>query len=155
MAFNNTDGNTAAVPNYTIASVGHGDHGVSQEIMLKAVQEIAPGEGFFIANVALPEGVTLLSALYGPTAGDPPVTELEVHYAKRTPDRPFSRLVSRPHRPCSRMTILGMNRGGAVHVITAYGGPSVSPPEVGDMGFTSAEEYQRAFAFWRDHALAE
>ena len=157
MAFNDTnaEGNTAAVPNYRITSVGHGDHGVSQEIMLNAVKELAPGGGFFIGNVALPEGVTLLSALYGPEMGDPPVPEADVHYAKRSGDRPYSRLVARPHRPVHRMTILGINAEGEIHVITAYGGLSVSPRELGDRGFSSAEEYQKAFAFWRDHALAE
>jgi hypothetical protein len=134
----------------------HADHGLSQdhiEHMRKVVSK--QSKGFFIAITKLPEGCAdLMSALYGPAAGDEPVGESDVTYEVRNKRPGPSRLVNRPERPCRRMVIVGI-AGDEPVVFTAYGtqADSPSPREWWDSGMKPHETLVAA-AFWTMHALA-
>lgn len=142
-----------------IVKVHHADHGVPFSTLEWALERIAPTAGFFAVTVDLPDGhAPLLSALYGPLAGDPPVEDEDVVYVQRTPDRPLSRMVRRPPRPTHRLTVIGIVTGegddkGAV-LFTAYGG-ELAEREPGDGSLVpGSPEHARAAAFWAVHALA-
>ena len=112
-------------------------------------------EGFFIE--ALPLGDltgTLKSALYGPDAGDEPVSEDEVVYEVRGNRAGPSRLIDRPARPADHMVVIGI-AGEDPKVFTAYGniGDGIAPREPWDptMG---ADDAAASARFWSEHALA-
>ena len=134
----------------------HADHGI-QEAHMRLIDTLMQGkEGFFIE--ALPLGDldgTLNSALYCPSAGDDPVREDEVEYAKRG-DRPGpSRLIDRPCRPADHMVVIGI-AGSDAKVFTAYGniGPDIAPREWWDSSMRP-EEAEASARFWKTHALSK
>lgn len=134
-------------------TVFHADHGVSAETIAWALSTINP-QGFFLRTLELPVAhPDLMNALYGPLAGDAPVSEESVHYAKRSEDRPASRMVSAPKRPTRLLTIIGIAQGDDVKVFTAYGGPCAER-EPGDPTLGTEEEKVAAATFWAQHALA-
>ena len=135
--------------------IAHDDHGLSAE-HLAVIDAAFEGEtGFVLKLVTLPEGVPdLSSALYGPTAGDAPLSEDMVFYEVRN-DRPGpSRLVRNPHRPCRNMVVVGLADQGIV--FTAYGtqADAPSPREWWDTSMKPHEAVE-ASKFWSAHALAE
>ena len=149
-----TDNNLKRTPKGV--PVFHADHGLDWghfDYIDEVLGALSPG--FFIAVFPLPDDCAdLLSALYGPAAGDNPVPESEVSYQKRG-DRPGpSRLVDRPHRPCRGMVICGIN-GEDAKIFTAYGtqAKTPAPREWWDSSMTPAEAVEAA-RFWCDHALA-
>ena len=134
-------------------TIFHADHGVSSETIAWALSHINP-EGFFLRTLELPEGhCDLLSALYGPLAGDEPVSDDVVHFAKRSEDRPASRMVSQAKRPSRLLTVIGIVKEDGVTIFTAYGGPC-APREPGDVTLASDEEKKESADFWAQHALA-
>lgn len=131
----------------------HSDHGISESTIRWAIETIQP-TGFFLRTLELPyEHKSVMNALYGPMSGDAPVPESEVHYKKRSSDRPPSRMINRPLRPTRQITIIGVAEGKNIKVFTAYGGPAAER-EPGDPTMSEAEQ-AAAETFWREHALAE
>jgi hypothetical protein len=135
-----------------IAKVFHADHGISNDLILSAVMRLKPEEGFSALTLELEEAC-VMSALYGPKAGDGPVTDAEVDMVKRSEDRPPSRMVDKPKRPSSKLTVVGVRSGEAATIYTAYGGP-LAPREPGDASMTTDAEKAESAAFWAEHALA-
>jgi len=137
-------------------SVFHADHGVSQELISWALDQIQP-TGFFLRTLLIPESFgELQNGLYGPSAGDESVGEDEVEYIKRSEDRPPSRLVNRPTRPTRLLTIIGLAKeDGTILVFTAYGGPAAER-EVGDASLKDDPAAEAAaIEFWKHHALVK
>jgi hypothetical protein len=136
--------------------VFHADHGLAPE-HYKFIDQILFDQpaGFFIGAFELPGGAgSLMSALWGPAAGDEPVPEDEVVYEKRGARRGPSRLVVRPHRYCRRMVVCGI-AGDDAKIFTAYGtqAEEPSPREWWDASLTPLEAIEAA-RFWSEHALA-
>jgi len=136
--------------------LAHGDHGLSAEHLAFIDSYMEGRSGFFIVRVEMPpECPDLMSALYGPDAGDAPVSEDDVTYEKRA-DRPGpSRLVDLPHRPCRGMVICGIAGGKSPVLFTAYGTQAAlpAPREWWDPGMKPLETLEAA-QFWSVHALA-
>ena len=113
-----------------------------------------PEKGVVIEAIELPGHLHVVSGLWGPAAGDPPVEEASVHYRPRGGRSWASRLVDRPFRWTNRLTIVaGPFEGHDLVLYTCYGGPP-APRELGDpklMGW----ERDEAAGFWRQHALAD
>jgi len=137
-----------------IAKVFHADHGVSNEMLQWAVDEIKP-TGFFLKTLTLPDQFPdLMNALYGPSSGDEPVSDSAIHMKKRTEDRPESRMVKLPKRATRLLTVIGMAGEDGVTIFTAYGGPAAER-EPNDPTLKSDEEKAAASSFWAGHALAD
>lgn len=130
----------------------HLDHGLSPEQVDFLLKTFADRDGFFIASVELPVG-TIESRLYGPKAGDAPVAEAEVHYARRGDRKYPSRMVHKPGRNTSTITVIaGPHDGESCILYTAFGGPP-TPREPGDETLPEKER-QESLDFWSVHALA-
>lgn len=77
----------------------HMDHGFTQEQWDYIFKKFEGRDAFFIETFELPENLgTVTTELYGPSAGDPPVFEADVHYAPRGERAWKSRMVKRPRR---------------------------------------------------------
>jgi len=128
----------------------HLDHGLSEEAVAFILNKFQDRDGFFIESFDLPEGFGKVPcALYGPLMGDEAVTEDQVVYAVRGDRSYSSRMVSRPMRDTSVVTVIaGPHDGKSCVLYTAFGGP-LAEKEVGD---PSAAE--KSAAFWAAHALA-
>jgi len=137
--------------------LAHDDHGLDSA-HLRFIDTLLHGwDGSFqILVVEMPEECPdLLSALYGPAAGDEPIAEREVVYETRGNRRGPSRLVNRPHRPCRRMVLVaGPGRDEPI-IYTAYGtqAEEPSPREPWDRSLSEDDKIV-ASAFWAQHALA-
>jgi len=142
-----------------VTSESHLDHGLSPECVAWILGEFADRTAFFLVTLELPpelEPEGLVSALYGPLAGDEPVPEAEVTYACRGARTAPSRLVARPVRPTRVVTVIAGPDGpdGAMTLYTAYGGPC-APREPGDPQLQGNEAgLAESRAFWALHALA-
>jgi len=136
-------------------SLAHADHGLAEAHLALIDSLLAEWDGSFTLQlIEMPaECPALMSALYGPAAGDEPVSEDEVEYVKRG-DRPGpSRLANLPPRPCRFMVLIaGPSDDGPV-IYTAYGSPVIAPREWWD---PSMKPYEAIVAntFWAQHALA-
>ncbi len=138
-----------------LITVFHTDHGVTLATLDWALAQIQP-TGFFLRTLTLPDShVDLENGLYGPSSGDAPIQESEVYYAKRTEDRPESRMITKGIKRATRLiTLIGMcNPDGSVTVFTAYGGPAAER-EPNDPTLRTDEEKSAAAAFWAVHAIA-
>ena len=146
-------------------NIAHDDHGLTPahvKLMQDDPKIAALDDGAFVLTVlALPEGVeSLPCALYGPEAGDAPVSDSEVIFETRGDRAGPSRLIEKPHRDARNMVVIGL-KGGVC--FTAYGSraTSPSPMEPWDAerkhaaGQLTAEDVQRARDFWAVHALAK
>jgi len=136
-------------------TLAHDDHGLTAE-HLAVIDAAFEGETAFVLKlVTLPEGTPdLMSALYGPAAGDAPLSEDQVFYEVRNERPGPSRLVRKPHRPCRKMVVCGLADQGIV--FTSYGTQAdfPSPREWWDAGMKPHEAGEAA-KFWSQHALAE
>lgn len=139
----------------TIKKIFHADHGIPHMVVVQVIDSLNLGSGFFLRTTTLPEGAPdALNGLYGPASGDAPVDERSVHYAKRSEDRPASRMVALPKRPTRTVTVIGMVDEDGVTVYTIYGGPAAER-EPGDLSLQNDPEALRAAKkFWSEHALA-
>ena len=138
---------------FMTTKIFHADHNVSVETIAWALSQINP-DGFFLRTLELPEAhCDLLSALYGPLAGDAPVSDADVQFIKRSEDRPASRMVSLPKRATRLLTVIGTAKDGDVTIFTAYGG-HCAPREPGDATLATDEEKKESSDFWAQHALA-
>jgi len=140
----------------TIHAESHLDHGLTKEHVAFIVERFSDRDGFFIETFDLPESLSpLKSALYGPLAGDEPVSEGDVRYAVRGDRAGESRLVDFSQRETRACTVIaGPNDGKPCVLYTAYGG-QCAPREPFDPGLAEDEKGRgEAVAFWADHALA-
>ena len=138
--------------------IAHDDHDLKTEHLEFIDESLSDWDGSFMIKVlALPEDCpSLPSALYGPTAGDEPVTEDRVTYEKRNNRPGPSRLIDAPMRPARNMVVIGMRvEDGTLMLFTAYGTQSdtPSPREWWDAGMKPHEAVEAA-KFWSEHALA-
>lgn len=144
----------------TITKIFHVDHGVSPETLQRVIDLMVREQGrrlvpgLFIYTRPLPEGApSVENALYGPKSGDAPVAEDRVFYAKRSEDRPESRMIDLPKRLTRTVTVIGVYDPAGVTVYTVYGGPAAER-EPGDASLKTDAEKQAAIDFWSVHALA-
>ena len=138
--------------------IAHDDHDLQPSHLAFIDEALADWDGSFMLRVlTLPEDCpSLPSALYGPTAGDAPVTEDRVTYEKRNGRPGPSRLIAAPMRPARNMVVIGMRvEDGTLMLFTAYGTQSAtpSPREWWDAGMKPSEAIEAA-QFWSEHALA-
>lgn len=135
----------------------HADHGLDARHLALIDEVMEDREGFFLLSLPLEGalGGSLQSGLYGPVAGDPPVTEAEVEYVVRNERPGPSRLVSRPLRDADHLVVIGVAGGENPKVFTAYGnrGTVIPPREWWDPTM-KPQEAMEAAAFWQQHALS-
>ena len=139
-----------------IHSESHMDHGLTEAHIAFIVERFADKDGFFIETFDLPESLSpLMSALYGPLAGDEPVDDSRVRFAPRGGRDGDSRLVDLPQRETRTMTVIaGPHDGESCILFTSYGGPC-APREPFDLGLAEDEKgLAESKAFWTEHALA-
>ena len=138
-------------------SAAHADHNLTNKHWEMVDQIHDSGlykEGqFFVEVIALTDPKHHLpSALYGPAAGDAPITDDQVEYKVRNERPGPSRLIDKPCRPAGFMVVIGIAQK---LTITAYGTQSTSPSprEWWDAGMKPHEAIEAA-KFWSEHALS-
>lgn len=106
-----------------------------------------------ILEIVLPAELGAVAcALHGPAMGDDPVTDAEAFYAVRGDRAGQSRLVSRPPRETSIVTVIAGPHAGEPWVLfTAHGGPA-APQEPWLLSDDAARAESEAF--WSTHALS-
>lgn len=137
-----------------LSDLSHTDH-VSQLILGYVLGRFTNRTGFFTDTFELPGFLGhLTNDLYGPLAGDPPVSEEDVTYARRPGREWVSRLVNRPKRATKLCTVVaGPFEKSDCVLYTVFGGP-LAKRELGDPALLKDEKlYLEAREFWRDHAL--
>ena len=83
----------------------HLDHALTPAHMAFLVSHFADRTGFFIETVTMPDDLpSLTCGLYGPSMGDPPVTE-GVSFEARGERAYPSRMVALPMRPTRLLTV--------------------------------------------------
>lgn len=140
----------------TDVQILHADHGIGDEqkqhIINVIASAVAPNSGFFIKEFTLPDFMAPIpNALYGPAAGDAPVQESEVHYARRGNRTVEDRMVSSPVRPVRYGQAIGMWTGDVLKFFTIYGGP-LAPMHPDD---PNNRDPEGARAWWSQHALSD
>jgi hypothetical protein len=136
-----------------VFQVLHADHNIMVDQMVYIQQQLIGQDlGFFIKEIALPEGLGWVpNAMHGPCMGDEPITDDEVTLQFRGDRAWTDRLTTRPPRPCRYVQAIGMNNGDEGFVLfTVYGGP-LAPQNPNDPYCADPES---ARAFWATHALS-
>ena len=139
-----------------IKEISHLDHGLSDEAIAYILKKYKKCDGFFIESFRLPKKFGMLECdLYGPAMGDPAVKESQVKHAARGKRKWTSRLINKPSRKTSMVTVIaGPHEGDPCVLYTAYGGPS-APREPGDPSVQKDQALlEESEAFWSKHALA-
>ena len=144
----------------------HDDHNISfdhMEFIQTHPELLSLPIGTRVARLfQLPEGMERVqSALYGPSAGDKPISESEVIYEKRvtcdkcgSARRGYSRMIDKPTRPANNIVVIGII-GKVAFTIYGTQANAVSPKEPWDSGCTdSVEDYEYSKEFWAIHALS-
>lgn len=143
----------------TIAKASHLDHALTKAQIAYIRATFADRTGFFIETITLPAALGQVPCnLYGPAMGDAPVAENgsadlpPVMYRKRG-DRPYtSRMLVKPSRMVSQVTVIAGPHDGAPCVLyTAFGGP-LAPKEPADPTLKDSDR-DASVAFWNAHAL--
>lgn len=135
----------------------HVDHELTPAQLEFVLSRRPEGEGVQVFTVAMPAKLgTLPCSLYGPAEGDSPIAESDVTYAVRGERKGSSRLVSKPVRITSLVTIVtGPHDGHDWVLFTSYGG-SAAPRE--PFEFADDDAGPDAVAsrdYWAVHALAD
>ncbi len=138
-----------------VPGVSHLDHGLSPDHIAWMVSTLErapfPAPGIAIVTLSIPEALSPVeSRLYGPTAGDAPVSEDVVSYVVRGPRRWTTRVVVAPVRQTRTLTVV-LGPDGTLY--TSYGGPA-APREPGDLSLSTMADIEASRAFWTVHALA-
>ena len=137
----------------------HLDHGLTMAQLAFVLKELKDTSTFKIVTLDLPRELgTVECALYGPAMGDEPVTEDQVHYAKRGDRAECSRLVNLLPRQTSKLTAICVPdhenyAEGVIVLATTYGGPA-APREPFDVPAEQTEARAEAEKFWQEHALS-
>ncbi len=133
--------------------VFHADHGISKSQMgfiERKLEDVAP-QGFFIKQINLLKRLgSVPNAMYGPVAGDPPVSEKDVHYLDRAGRGWEDRMVDWPPRASQHVQVIGIRDGANFTLFTVYGGP-LAPQHADDPTNHDPEASRR---FWSQHALS-
>jgi hypothetical protein len=144
---------TTSAANVTIF---HADHSMSEEQRSFGVQALIDAisnqsSPFAAITITLPDTLgTVPNALFGPICGDEPITDDEVTTAVRN-GRPWAdRLVDRPLRPSSLLTVIGLQDGEQLKVFTMHGGP-LAPQNPLD---PNCADKSASLSFWATHALS-
>lgn len=134
-----------------ITKDSHLDHGVTTAQLAWLLEQFGDRDGFFIETVDLPTRLgTVPCGLYGPLMGDDPVGRVAAR-APRAPREWPSRLVHRPLRQVSQVSVIaGPHEGDACVLYTVFGGP-VAPQEPGD---PKCNDKEASESFWAEHALS-
>jgi hypothetical protein len=163
-------------------SDSHVDHGLSAAQIRYLLERFADRDSFFIETLTLPRDLgTVPCGLYGPTMGDPPISDAEVTYARRGTRTWDSRLISLPARDQHEVTVIAgpheeecarcsaaagawnlLHRASCPdcdgtqkikHTCVLYTafGGPSAPQEPGDPG---CKDPATSAVFWREHALA-
>ena len=140
--------------------LGHNDHGISK-IQIDFIQNhpdlLKLEDGKLIRSIIkVPNELgRIYSALYGPNAGDDPIKESDVFYAKRGNRMGETRFIRAPLRQVSCLCVIGVKSGPC---LTIYGTQStkLSPIEPWDKRFKRLNNKQKIYVlkFWKQHALA-
>lgn len=139
-----------------ITKDSHLDHALTTAQLAWLLQQFGDRDAFFIETVELPEELgTVPCGLYGPAMGDAPVKQSEVYGMLARGNRQWeSRMVDRPMRQTSKLTVIaGPHEDQQCVLYTAFGGPA-APREVGDLNIASDEEAEKSADFWSQHALS-
>ena len=137
---------------------GHYDaHGLTPEHLswLQTHPDVLAAKG--PVTLTLPDHLPPLPVgIVGPSIGDGPVGEHQVHYANRGGGRGYeSRMIHYEGPPKTTKMITAISRQhsetGKPFLITAFGGP-LAPKEVNDPSHTE-ESREEAKKFWSQHAL--
>ena len=139
--------------------VHHTDHWLLDSHMAFIESNLPIVVGFFAVALELPSHLPdALSALYGPSAGDPTVREADVHYICRPCRKCASRLVDKPPRPARHVVVIGTQKdiNRDVVIFTAYGSLNgvIAPREPGDTSIGLWTEIIASRNFWKTHALS-
>jgi hypothetical protein len=127
----------------------HDDHGIKDAQLIEIYEQLENKDnGFFIHRFELDNSVIPMG-LYGPDAGDPPVTDAEVQMIQRSLDRPADRLIDKPYRPVDFGQAIGSRDGDNFTLFTVYGGP-LAPQNPLDPNNPDPEG---SSLWWSDHAL--
>jgi len=147
--------NTSASNNKQV-TIFHADHSMTDEQRSFGVQALidtisSQSSPFAAITIDLPSSLgTVPNALYGPECGDEAVLDTEVTMGVRN-GRPWSdRLVDRPLRPSSKLTVIGLQDGDDLKVFTMHGGP-LAPQNPED---PSCADVNSSKEFWAVHALS-
>jgi hypothetical protein len=134
-------------------SIFHADHGIEEAHGALIDAEFEGKEGFVLSVIEIPEGVpSLQSSLYGPSAGDGPVGEKDVHYYPRAGRSGPSRLIVAEPKEARKMVVVGVAPNGPIY--TAYGttAETATPREWWDPTLRPQGALESA-TFWGEHAL--
>tara|TARA_R100001443_G_scaffold25942_4_gene39065 strand:- start:16541 stop:17038 length:498 start_codon:yes stop_codon:yes gene_type:complete len=104
--------------------IAHDDHDLQSEHLTYIDTVLSDWDGSFIIKcLKLPDELpSIPSALYGPEAGDDPITNDQVFYLVRNNRRGPSRLINAPMRPARNLVVIGMQvEDGTMLLFTAYG----------------------------------
>ncbi len=135
----------------------HMDHAIAPRQWDYLFSQLAERTSAFVETLELPDSLgTVANALYGPSVGDPPIDESEVHYVTRGARVGQSRMVRRPLRPTRWIRVIAGPHGGYPCVLyTAYGvaakDTAEAPREPWD---PECKDVEASKAFWNAHALA-
>ncbi len=131
--------------------ISHLDHGLTDAQIKFIFERFGDHQAFLLKTIELPAELgTVPCGLYGPTMGDEPVPESQVHYQVRGERKGESRMVRASARPSRLVTVIaGMYEDEPCILYTAFGGPA-SPKEPWD-----CNNDPESVAFWAEHALAE
>ena len=104
----------------------HTDHTITQVQWQHILAEFDGRTGFFIETIELPTSRGFVfNELYGPSCGDAPVPEAEVHYARRGDRRWDSRLIKAPKRPTRFVRVIAGPHAEKCGTCGGAGGPCV------------------------------
>jgi hypothetical protein len=134
--------------------VDHVDPNVINYLVGHFADAVNPQGEKRVVTLTAPHELTVPCGLYGPAVGDPPIPESDVVYGPRENRLWASRLVRRPFRATSMLTVvMGPWRGRELVLFSCYGGPAAprEPAEMTLAGDAVTEESER---FWAEHALA-
>jgi hypothetical protein len=151
--------------------IAHDDHDLLPEHLAYIDICLEAWDGSFMLKVLpLPAHLkSVPSALYGPEAGDDPITEDQVLYKERNDRGGPSRVINAPMRDARNIAVIGMRvEDGTLLLFTAYGTQAdiVSPKEWWDyptphLTLMTPEDLSRwcqqaseSADFWSTHALA-
>ena len=162
----------------------HVDHGLTEAQLRYLLDRFADREAFFLETIELPADLgTVPCSLYGPTMGDPPVSDAEVTRAPRGVRTWSSRLVERAARPTRLCTVIagpheetcsfcrgsgrvpdsgrfalpcfkGCEGGKIRHACVLYTAFG-GPASPQEPGDPDCKDPAASAAFWREHALAK
>jgi hypothetical protein len=132
----------------------HLDHSLTEDQIQWILDSFKDRDGFLLETVTLPQELGQVPCgLYGPLMGDDPISETEVIHERRGSRSYDSRLVNRPVRPTSQVTVIaGEHDGESCVLFTAFGGPA-TPREPGDPSLPEKGRTE-SVEFWSTHALA-